>query len=99
MDEKVVEVKYKDKNIKVYIGKISWLRAQKLIGDSTEIVDGQSRIRMDALRINLVKYAIKKIDGANVNVDKLLDEIDVEDGNKILKAVLELNPLEQITAV
>jgi len=97
--EKVVEVKYKDKMIKVHVGKISWLKAQKLIGESTEIIDGQSRIRMDALRINLVKYAVKKIDGANVSVEKLLDEIDVEDGNKLLQVALELNPLEQITAV
>lgn len=94
-----MEVKYKDKMIKVYVGKISWLKAQQLIGESTEIIDGQSRIRMDALRINLVKYAIKKIEGANITVDKLLDVIDVEDGNKILKVALELNPLEQIIAV
>ena len=96
---KVVEVKYGDKVVKVHVGKISWLKAQKLLGESTELVDGQSRVRMDALRINLVKYAIKKIEGVNVPVEKFLDEIDVEDGNKILQVALELNPLEQITAV
>lgn len=96
---KVVEVKYKDKVVKVHIGKISWLKAQRLLGESTELIDGQSRVRMDALRINLVKYAIKKIEGVNVSVDKFLDEIDVEEGNKILQVALELNPLERITAV
>lgn len=100
MDEKIVEVNYKGKRVKVVVGKISWLKAQKLIGESTEIVDGQSRIRMDTLRINLVRYAIKRIDGINVgDYMKFLDEISTEDGNKILEAALELNPLEQIMAV
>ena len=100
MNEKIVEINYKGKPIKVVVGKISWLKAQKLIGESTEIIDGQSRIRMDTLRINLVKYAIKNIEGANIrDYIKFLDEISTEDGNKILGAALELNPLEQIMAV
>jgi hypothetical protein len=42
---------------------------------------------------------LKEIEGIKVNIDKFLDEISVEDGNELLKAALELNPLEQITAV
>lgn len=101
MKEVVVEVTYNGKPVKVTIGEISWRKAQKLLGDAMEIVDGQSRIRMDVLRVKIVEYAIKKIEGGDgkISVDKLLDGISVKDGNKILEKVLELNPLEEITAV
>lgn len=100
MREAIVEVEYDGKPVKVVVGEISWRDAQKLIGESMEIVNGQSRIRMDILRVKLVEYAIKRIEGVDkVSVEKFIDGLNIRDGNKILAKVLELNPLEEITAV
>lgn len=104
MQTKEVVVKTFDgKEITVVVGEISWLDAQKLIGESTEFVDGRSRVNIDKLRINLVKYAIKDVKGIDLGkkVDKsvILEQIPVKEGNKVLKVALELNPLEQILEV
>ena len=98
--ERVVKVKYNGKEVEVVLRKISWLKAQKLIGESTILEENKRKLDLEKLRVNLVKYAIKEIKGADVkSVERFLDEIDFEEGNKILEVALELNPLERIIAV
>jgi len=100
MVEKIVEVEVEGKKVRVYIGEISWYDAQELIGESTEIINGESRVKIEKLRINLVKYAVKKIEGIDIKKPEILmRKLNVRDGNKILKVALELNPLDVIMEV
>lgn len=95
--EKVVEINFNDKTVKVYVKEISWWEAQDIIDESTEIVNDKAKVMMGKLKQNLIKRAISRVEGMKVsNIENLLKIIPRSEARKIFEAVLELNPLEEL---
>lgn len=102
MTERIVKVQgFDGKEYEVKLREISWDEAQTILGQSLEFKATEQRINMEKLRKLLVKYSIKEVSGFGRKVDpyEIMKMIPAKEGNKIFKAVLELNPLELILEV
>lgn len=99
MKEKKVEVVLDDdKIVVVTVRELSWYEMRDVIDESTKIIDGKSQFMLGKLQKELVKRAIKDVEGIELkDKSNILKLISNSEGNKILHAVLELNPLEDLT--